>query len=73
MDVENRFPMAIHKEAPIELKDPDGASGAPVFFVYQDRSNQAHLGFAGLVTHANELGRFMVYDAAVIQKIVEQA
>ena len=73
LDLEDRIPMVVHEEAPVNIEDPDGASGAPVFFVYQDKSEQAHLGFAGMITDASKAGRFMLYDAAVIQSILEKS
>jgi hypothetical protein len=73
MDTENRIAMVVHPDAPNNLMDMDGASGAPVFFVYQDKYDNAYLGFAGIITHANSSGRFMIYDAAIIKKIADQA
>ena len=50
--------------------DPDGFSGAPVLFIYKDTSSQRHLGFAGIITHADKFGRFAIYRAAHIAQFM---
>lgn len=51
--------------------DPDGLSGAPVFFAWLDEARQAHLDFAGLVTNARD-NRFAVYSAVHIRTALKQ-
>jgi hypothetical protein len=53
-----------------EAIDPDGMSGAPVFFIYLEDRKEAHLGFAGMVTDAR-IERYMVYDGALIRQVVD--
>lgn len=72
-DQENRVPLKLHERYQAEIGDPDGFSGSPVFFVYQDDSKQAHLGFAGMITHANKEGRFNIYETGYIRQIVKAA
>ena len=50
--------------------DPDGLSGAPVGFIYRDQSEQRHFGFAGMITHADKLGRFAIYPTELINQIM---
>src|SRR5690606_14773051 len=47
LDPDNRILLEPHTATASTLKDPDGLSGAPVFFVWLDGEKQAHLGFAG--------------------------
>lgn len=70
-DHDLRVPLQTHHHYHADIGDPDGFSGSPVFFVYQDESKQAHLGFAGMLTDANKSGRFMLYEAAHIREIVK--
>lgn len=65
-----RLPLQVHGRYHSDIGDPDGFSGSPVFFIYQDASMQAHLGFAGMITHANRNGRFLIYEATYIRQIV---
>lgn len=69
-DHDFRTPLQVHHRYHAEIGDPDGFSGSPVFFLYHDDSNQSHLGFAGMITHANQTGRFLIYDAVDIREIV---
>lgn len=69
-DHELRIPLRMHERYHADLGDPDGFSGSPVFFLYQDGSKQAHLGFAGMITHANREGRFLIYEAEHIRQVV---
>lgn len=71
LDPENRIVLEPHTEAPTTLKDPDGLSGAPVFFVWLDEEKQAHLGLAGVLTDARS-DRFAVYSAVHIRSALEQ-
>jgi hypothetical protein len=59
-------------DGPIRLKDFDGVSGAPVFFIYQDASGQCHLGFAGIVQRGGTNGHFHIYDALYLKKVLLQ-
>jgi len=69
-DHDLRLPLRVHERYHADIGDPDGFSGSPVFFLYQDDSKQAHLGFAGMITHANRDGRFLMYSAAHIRQVV---
>lgn len=42
------------------IQNFDGFSGAPVFLLYQDPADQAHMAFVGLVLKANQAGRFNI-------------
>lgn len=70
LDPQNRLPFTLHPDFKAEIGDPDGFSGSPVFFVWQDAEKQAHLGYAGMVTHANSDGRFMIYEAAHLRQVL---
>lgn len=70
MDTENRRPMVQDPNADQETIEPDGMSGAPVFFVCLDRG-VACLGFGGIVTEARER-RYMVYDGDLLRRILDQ-
>lgn len=70
-DRDYRLPLRLHREFHADLGDPDGFSGSPVFFVHQDESKQAHLGFAGMIAEANADGRFSIYEAAYIRQVVD--
>lgn len=50
--------------------DPDGFSGAPVFFLYGIDDRKVGLGFAGMVIRANKLGRVNMIEAAHIRQIL---
>lgn len=69
-DIPGLVPLQVHQSYRIELGDPDGFSGAPVFFIYQDAQRVSHLGFAGMVTHASELGRFSMVEASYIHQAI---
>lgn len=71
LDTENRRAMVPNRRDPKEPEDPNGFSGAPVFFVALDDDNFARLGFAGVITDARP-GRYMVYDAKIIKQIVDR-
>jgi len=70
LDPENRRPMVQDPKADQETIDPDGMSGAPVFFISLDASSQAHLGFAGMITHARDR-RYLIYDGAHLRCVVD--
>jgi hypothetical protein len=70
-DTENRRALVKHRTYEQELENPDGLSGAPVFFIYLDPSLQAHLGFAGMITHGNGT-RFMIYEGETIRLLLER-
>lgn len=57
-------------EEPI-LDDPDGISGAPVFFIYGIKARQPRLGFAGIVVRGNRLGRVNMIEAAHVRQALE--
>jgi len=71
-DHEHRLPLQIHRDFQADIGDPDGFSGSPVFFIYQDDTRQAHLGFAGMITHGNKSGRFLIYETADIRRAVNE-
>jgi hypothetical protein len=71
LDTENRRPMVPHRRDPTEPNDPNGFSGAPVFFLALDRQLNAKLGFGGIITDARP-GRYMVYDGFHIRQIVDK-
>ncbi|QFU32349.1 ParB N-terminal domain-containing protein [Brevundimonas sp. Bb-A] len=70
-DPENRIILEPDPKAPTTLSNPDGLSGAPVFFVWQDNNNQAWLGLAGMVTNAR-IDRFAVYSTIYIRTALQQ-
>lgn len=70
LDPENRRPLVKHRTYEQDDVDPDGMSGAPVFFVQLDASSNAHLGFGGMITHAAG-GRYAAYDGAALKQIVD--
>jgi len=47
--------------------DPDGMSGAPVFFIHGIKAGQPELGFAGIIVRGNKLGRINMIEAAHIR------
>ncbi|MCP9630288.1 hypothetical protein NML43_24615 [Rhodopseudomonas palustris] len=69
-DREYRIPLKLHHNYHADIGDPDGFSGSPVFFIYQDSQKNAHLGFAGMITDANKSGRFNIYEATYIRMIM---
>jgi hypothetical protein len=71
LDTENRRPMVPNDRGPTEPDDPNGFSGAPVFFLALDDNNNARLGFAGMISDARR-GRYMVYDSLHIRQIVDR-
>lgn len=71
-DLHTRIPMKIHHKHHADVGDPNGFSGSPVFFIWQDEASQTHLGFAGMITHGNKGGNFQIYDADVIKLVLKQ-
>ncbi|WP_155413286.1 hypothetical protein [Rhodopseudomonas palustris] len=69
-DDEYRVPLTLHHKYQAVIGDPDGFSGSPAFFIYQDSQKNAHLGFAGMITDASKSGRFNIYEAAHIRTIM---
>lgn len=70
LDPENRIPLVQSERADQETIEPDGMSGSPVFFVWLDPASNAHLGFAGIVTHARGR-RYMIYDGAHVRQVLD--
>lgn len=70
--VQPRLPFTIHSSYTSGIGDPDGFSGAPVFYIYFDRNNERQLGLAGIITDANREGRFSVYETIYLKKLLEQ-
>ncbi|MFB0872680.1 MULTISPECIES: hypothetical protein [unclassified Sphingobium] len=48
--------------------DPDGMSGAPVFFIHGIKAGQPELGFAGIIVRGNRSSRVNMIEAAQIRK-----
>ena len=71
-DLPFRIPVKLHSGYAAEIGDPDGFSGSPVFFIYQEDGGQTHLGYAGMITDGNREGRFMIYEAARIRDLVNR-
>lgn len=71
-DHDFRVPLVVHERYHADVGDPDGFSGSPVFFLYQDNSKQAHLGFGGMITDANRMGQFVMYEAAYLRQVVSR-
>jgi hypothetical protein len=69
------IPNRIHFESLDAFTDvniePDGISGSPVFVVYQTTDRVCHIGFCGIITHANANGNCAVYDARAIKMILD--
>ncbi len=71
MDLSHRLPLEAHERYRGDIGNPDGFSGAPVFFIRQDETGQCHLGFAGMITDAHRAGRFNVYEAVHIRSMLD--
>jgi hypothetical protein len=71
-DLETRIPFKVDDRTPLESFDPDGLSGAPVFFVYRTEQGQAGWGIAGMITHGMN-NRFQVYDGDNLRNFVLSA
>ena len=69
-DKDCRVSLQVHHRYHVDIGDPDGFSGTPVFFLYQDNSKQAYLGFAGIIAEANMAGRVSMYEAVHIRQIL---
>lgn len=70
---ESRESISVHSRYDESIGDPDGWSGAPVFFVWGDDNKDHHLGFAGMITHGTSSGSFMLYRAEDIRAFVNGA
>lgn len=70
MDTENRILLVPNEKADQKLIEPEGMSGAPVFFIWQDQARNAHLGFAGVITDARA-ERYAIYSGAQIRRLVD--
>ncbi|MDX0503604.1 hypothetical protein GOC80_13310 [Sinorhizobium medicae] len=70
---ESRTSITVSERYQGDIGDPDGWSGAPVFFLWGDDKREHHLGFAGMITHANSAGSFMIYRAEGIRAFVNGA
>ncbi len=71
-DLDTRLPFVVDPRMHIEPFDPDGLSGAPVFFVYRFNGGQAGWGIAGMITHGAN-NRFQVYDGENLRNFVLSA
>jgi len=71
-DTPGLIPLDPAKDDDLALEDPDGISGAPVFFVYGIKAGQPALGFAGIIIRANRQGRANMLEAAQIRQALEQ-
>lgn len=71
-DLDSRIPLKVDDRWHAEIGDPDGFSGSPVFFIWQDATRQTHLGFAGIITHGSSSGSFQVYPTETIREIVNR-
>jgi len=60
-DFETRIQLVQHPHYKLQLKNPDGMSGSPVFFIYFDNFRKLQLGFAGMITDIRN-GVYQVYD-----------
>jgi len=56
-------------EDPLPI-DPDGLSGAPVFFIHGMKKRKPGLGFAGIVLRANKRGRVNILEAEAIRRAI---
>lgn len=70
-DTENRIILEPDEREANTLTNPDGLSGAPVFFVWMDAEQQVRLGLVGLVTNART-NRFAVYSAVHMRTALQQ-
>lgn len=68
---ENRIMLEPHDSMQTTPTNPDGLSGAPVFFIWMDEENQAQLGLAGIITDARS-DRYAVYSTVHIRSALEQ-
>lgn len=73
-DLPNRLPLAMDPRSEGVLSNPDGMSGAPVFFAYTVESKQFYLGLAGFISHANAgRRRFALYGVEYIRAVLDEA
>lgn len=71
-DLDTRLPLGVIEKHHGDIGDPQGWSGAPVFFLWLDPNRELQLGFAGMITHASGVA-FGVYPAEDILKVVNRA
>ncbi|BCH62463.1 hypothetical protein RvVAR0630_pl06050 (plasmid) [Agrobacterium vitis] len=70
---DSREAISAHPRHGEDIGNPNGWSGAPVFFVWGDDDMNHHLGFAGMITHGTSHGAFMLYRAEDIRNFVNNA
>jgi len=69
LDFETRIQFIQHPRYELQLENPNGMSGSPVFFIYFDKYRELQLGFAGMITDIR--GKvFQVYDANNIRNFL---
>ena len=66
------IPLVPAREDNPVLEDPDGISGAPVFFIYGMKAHKPGLGFAGIIIRANKQGRANMLGAVHIRQALKQ-
>lgn len=66
---DHRLALSLHPDYNKTIDNPEGLSGAPIFFLIQDSAHQVHLGFGGMVTHSNGKN-FAGYPASAILKVL---
>lgn len=69
-DKDSRIHLRISKESRTSIRNPDGLSGAPVFFTYLDDRERAHIGLVGIITDASNDGLFSIYSAGIIKQVI---
>lgn len=70
LDPEHRLMFVKHERSTRLSIDPDGLSGSPVFSIVQDRQNERHLRFEGIVTNARD-DRFAILPSAHIRSVLD--
>ncbi len=70
-DTSGLIPLETAKDDDAPLVDPDGISGAPIFFIYGIKARKPRLGFAGIIIRANKQGRVNILEAAKIRQVLE--
>lgn len=53
-------------------EDPDGMSGAPVFFIHGMKQGNLGLGFAGIILRGNKMGRANMLEANAIRQAISK-
>ncbi|NTI49022.1 hypothetical protein G6L94_11915 [Agrobacterium rhizogenes] len=67
---DSRLAIKVHEQYRNDIGNPNGWSGAPIFFLWSDESQDNHLGFGGMITHGSSTGGFLVYRAEDIRTVV---